>query len=95
MARFLVEVEHETEELACLRAIEILLKTGSHFLTNADWGCLDGQHKAWILVEVESKEEALRIVPPAYRNRAKAVQLTKFTLEDIAQMRAKHKSDAS
>ena len=38
MARFLIEVPHEPELIACARAVEILLKTGSHFLTHADWG---------------------------------------------------------
>jgi len=37
MARFLIEVPHEAERVACARVIEIFLKTGSHFLTHADW----------------------------------------------------------
>lgn len=38
MARYLIEVPHEPERVACVRALEILLKTGSHFVTHADWG---------------------------------------------------------
>lgn len=38
MARFLIEVPHEPEAVACARAVEIFLRTGSHFLTHADWG---------------------------------------------------------
>ena len=57
MARFLIEVPHEAEKIACARAIQILLNTGSHFLTNADFGCLDGVHKAWIVVEMDTKED--------------------------------------
>ena len=41
MARFLVEVPHEAEEKACALAIQLLLRTGSHYLTNAEWGCMD------------------------------------------------------
>ena len=51
MARFLIEVPHEAEKIACARAVQILLTTGSNFLTHADFVCLDGEHKAWIIVE--------------------------------------------
>ena len=83
MARFLIEVPHEPELVACARAVEILLKTGSHFLTHADWGCTDGEHKAWIIAEVASKEEARGILPPSMRSQAKIVKLNYFTLEEI------------
>ena len=83
MTRFLIEVPHEPELVACARAVEILLKTGSHFLTHADWGCTDGEHKAWIIAEVENKDEARSILPPAFRLRAKITQLNDFTLEEI------------
>ncbi len=90
MARFLIEVPHEAEKVACARAIRILLTTGSHFLTHADYGCLDGEHKAWIIVEVESREEARSILPAAYRSQAKIVELNKFTLEEIDELLRHH-----
>ena len=90
MAKFLVEVPHEPEERACALAIQILLKTGSHFLTNAEFGCFDGEHKAWVMIEVESKEEARRILPPVLRSEAKIVKLNKFTLEQIDEMLEHH-----
>jgi len=83
MERFLIEVPHEAEQVACARAVRILLTTGSHFLTKADFGCRDGVHKAWIIVEVGNKEEARSILPPAYRSQAKIVELNKFSLEEI------------
>jgi len=83
MTRFLIEVPHEAERVACARVVEIFLKTGSHFLTHADWGCMDGEHKAWIIAEVNSKEEARSILPPTLRSEAKIVQLNYFTLEEI------------
>jgi hypothetical protein len=70
MARFLIEVPHEAELVACVRAIEVFHETGSHFLTNADWGCLDDVHKAWFILEAEDKEEARYVVPPAYRQQS-------------------------
>jgi len=83
MARFLIEVPHESNEVTCAQAIEVFLKTGSHFFTHASWGCKDGEHKAWLVVEVESRDEARAIVPPAFRSQAKVVQLNAFTREEI------------
>ncbi len=83
MARFLIEVPHEAGKVECARAVQILLSTGSHFLTHAEWGCLDGEHKAWLIMELESKQEARSILPPAYRSQAKIVKLNKFTMEEI------------
>jgi len=92
MARFLIEVPHEAELVACARVIEIFLKTGSHFLTHADWGCRDGEHKAWIITEVNSKEEARSILPPALRSQAKIVRLSSFTLEEIGAILRDHQA---
>jgi len=92
MPRFLIEVPHEEEVVACANAVKIFLESGSHFLTHADWGCKDGVHKAWFIAEVDSKEQARAIVPPAYRRRANVVQLNKFTLEEIDELLRYHRS---
>ena len=91
MTRFLIEVPHEADVAECTRAVEVFLNTGSHFLSNADWGCLDGVHKAWITLEADDKEEARLVVPPAYRHQARIVALNKFTLEDIDEVRRYHR----
>ncbi len=90
MARFLIEVPHKAEKVECARAVQILLRTGSHFMTHADWGCLDGVHKGWIIIELESKQEARSILPPAYRSQAKIVELNKFTMEEIEEILHHH-----
>jgi len=91
MARFLIEVPHEAEPSACLKAIQVFLRSGSHFLTRADWGCKDGQHKAWIIVDVDTRDEARAIVPPVYRPQAKVVGLNLFTIEEIDELLRHHK----
>ena len=83
MARFLIELAHEATEEACTIAIKTLLSTGSHFLTNADWGCKDDEHKCWIIVDFSSKEEARTILPAIYRNEAKIINLSRYTLNDM------------
>lgn len=90
MARYLIEVPHSADKRACLQAIQIFLKTGSHYLTHCDWGCMDGEHKAWITVETNSKDEALRIVPPAFRAQAKVVKLDQFSLEQVQRALTQH-----
>ena len=83
MAKFLIEVPHEPERLACARVVRIFLSTGSHFLAQADWGCADGHHSAWMIVDADSKEEARAIVPPQFRSEARIVGLNKFTIDYI------------
>jgi len=90
MSKFLIEVSHEAEERACALAIETLFKTGSHWLTNAEWGCMDGEHKGWLIFDVGSKEEARSILPPTYRSRAKIVKLNKFSMEEIKEILRHH-----
>jgi hypothetical protein len=90
MARFMVEVSHEAEFEACVRAIEVFHETGSHYLTNADWGCLDDVHKTWFILEAEDKEEALYVVPPAYRPQTVITCLTKFTPDDLDELIRHH-----
>jgi len=90
VAKYLIEVPHEAEKVACARTVQIFLSSGSHFLTNAEWGCGDGEHKAWMIVEVENKEEARSIVPPSYRPQAKIVALNRFQLEEIDKVLRHH-----
>lgn len=91
MAQYLIEVPHAAEVEACAKVVQIFLKSGSHFLTHADWGCTDGEHKAWIIAEVENKTEACSIVPPALRPGAKIVRLNKFTMEEIDEILQDHR----
>ena len=89
-AKFLVEVPHEATTVACARVVDVFLKSGSHFLSRADWGCKDGEHKAWIIVDVDSKDEARRILPPLLRPEAKIVQLNTFTTEEVEDILRRH-----
>lgn len=90
MPRFLIEVPHDESTAECIRAIDVFLRTGSHYLTHADWGCLDGVHKAWMVIDVGTKNEALNIVPADYRQNATVVQLNGFTMETLEKLHRKH-----
>ena len=89
MEKFLIEIPHEETESACINAVRIFYQTGSHFLARAQWGCDDGEHKAWLLVDLENKDQALQIIPSAFRQKAKIVRLKNFTrheMDELAQI---------
>lgn len=90
MDRFLIEVPHEGTAYACARAAELLMRTGSHFLTHADFGCVDGVHKAWLIIETETKDEARNVVPPELRPIANIVRLNQFTAGQIEELKRRH-----
>lgn len=92
MARFLIEVPHESNAVTCAEAVKIFLETGSHFYTHADWGCKDGEHKAWLVVDVDDKDQARAIVPPAFRSQASITRLNRFTIEEIDDFLRQYKS---
>jgi hypothetical protein len=90
MPKFLIEVPHEEELLACAQVVESFLNYGSHFATKADWGCSDGVHKAWITIETDSKEDARNILPPAFRTQATIIKLNKFSMAEIDDILRQH-----
>jgi len=91
MTRYLVEVPHENSKAACDRAVRVFMETGFHFMTNADWGCSDDVHKAWFIVDVESREEAAAILPPLLRRDATIIALQRFGIEDIEETMEDHR----
>jgi len=90
MPRYLIEVVHENKKESCDQAVRAFLATGSHFMTNADWGCGDDIHKAWFIADLESKEEALRILPPLFRQNAKVIALKRFSMVTRGEIREEH-----
>lgn len=90
MAKYLIEVPHDAEVRACAEAIKIFLETGSHFLTNAEWGCEDGEHKCWLVVELEDKATARNIIPPNFRHNASITLLTQYSLKEIDEILESH-----
>ena len=90
MPKFLIEVPHESDSVECARAVHVFLTTGSHFLTHAEWGCMDGVHSAWMIVEVGDKAEALGVVSPAFRSATRIVGLNQFSLPRIEKFLSRH-----
>jgi len=91
MSRFLIEMHHDPEELGCARVVKYFLSSGSHLLTNADWGCRDGVHSAWLIVDVDTKDEARLIVPVPFRAESTIVSLNYFSVEEIDEILERHR----
>lgn len=85
MDRFLVVSPHTEEE--CKIALHQVLAMG--YITHFEWGCMDGQHTGWAILEADNAKEAMMAVPPAQRHSATVVRLTKFSPEDIERMHLK------
>ena len=94
MPRFMIEVPHAADALSCAKAVESFLRSGSLFVPHADWGCKDGVHQAWIIVDVESKAEARGIVPLPFRANARVTALNRFSLDEVGELLSNHPGKA-
>ena len=63
------------------------MQLGSHLITSADWGCEDGVHTGWLIADLDSREEALQIVPPQYRADTRVILLRRWSRSEIEDMR--------
>jgi hypothetical protein len=74
MHRYLVVSPHTHEE--CTMAFKEVVNAG--YTTHFDWGCTDGDHTGWVVLEADNAKEALMIVPAFLRTKARAVKLAKI-----------------
>lgn len=81
MDRYLVISNHTAED--CKMAIRHFMEYHSGFLNHFEWGCMDGEHAAYAIVEAENHEHAKMAVPALLRDKAKVVKLTSFSKESI------------
>jgi hypothetical protein len=77
--RYMVESPHDAED--CAMMVNEVRHMG--YLHHFEWGCKSGVHIGWAVLEAESAEQALMVVPPLLRKRARAVGLTKWLDEDF------------
>jgi hypothetical protein len=86
MARYLIESPHTPEE--CLQVLDGILMMGTGLLDKFDFGCQEGEHTGWAVVEAGSDSAARNMVPAFVRSKARIVKVSKFTPQQI---RAAHK----
>jgi hypothetical protein len=81
VARFLIAAPHTPEE--CRRALDEVMARGPEELARYDWGCADGDHTGYAVVEAGSKAAVEATIPAFLRSRAKIVELRRYTLEQV------------
>ena len=86
MPTYLIEIPHSGDKTECHQIIKLFLESGSHLLSNADWGCKDGVHKSWFISDFENKEQARLVVPPLLRHSATIIEIIKFNKRDMEDM---------
>ncbi|MES2431771.1 MAG: hypothetical protein V4556_12600 [Bacteroidota bacterium] len=89
MPNYLIEIPHSANTAECKQVIKVFQESGSHLLSNADWGCKDGVHKSWFISEFDNKEDAMKVIPPFLRHDAHIIELTKFNKNDMLDMNEK------
>ena len=87
MPRYLIEIPHSGNKTECMQVIKLFVESGSHLLSNAEWGCKDGVHKSWFISDFDDKSQAMQVIPPLLRHNAVIVELTKFNKTDMADMK--------
>lgn len=90
MEKYLIEIKNGGDKASCLRSIQSFLSSRSHYVSSAEWGCLDGEHKAWLIIKTSNSADALRIIPAAYRQHAKITRLHKFKTKEIERIIPDH-----
>lgn len=81
MARYLIAVPHAPGE--CLRALDDVLARGPEDLARYEWGCGDGGHTGYALVQAGSKAAVEAEIPAFLRPRARIVELSTYTPEQV------------
>lgn len=76
MSRYLIISGHTAED--CRQAVKYFAEFHAGYITHFEWGCKDNDHNAYAIIEAESHEQAILVVPPLFRNKAKVIKLTYF-----------------
>ena len=88
MSEYLVIAPHTPQE--CLAVMDEVAAMGADALAKWDWGCMSGDHTAYIKVQAMNEAEALKAVPASVRGKAKAIRLNQFTIEEIRKFHQSH-----
>jgi len=88
MARYIIESPHKAED--CLRALDEELEKGKDVLDKMEFGCKAGDHTGYALVDASNEKDALnRYVPKFIQDKARVIEVGKFTPEMIKSFHSK------
>ena len=64
-------------------ALDSVLGFSHELFHRFDWGCNDGEHVGWAVVEAQDPATAKMFLPVGLRPKTRVVGVVKFTAEDI------------
>ncbi|MGE5848472.1 MAG: hypothetical protein ACM34O_17235 [Ignavibacteria bacterium] len=76
MHRYIVISPHTPED--CKITVKQFKQYNAGFLTHFEWGCLDNDHTAYVIIDAENHENARMSVPPLFRKKTRVTRLTYF-----------------
>ena len=82
MDRYLIISPHTAA--TCIDVLMDVMQSG--YVTHFEWGCQDGDHTGYVIIEASDKKEALMVVPSLYRVEARAVRLNTYSQEEVVTM---------
>jgi hypothetical protein len=77
---YMVSVPHTPE--SCLAAMDQMAKN-KQLLKETEWGCMSGDHTAYLRLNANSPEDAISKLPEPMRADAKAEKVVKLTPKQI------------
>lgn len=87
MALYLITSNHEPEQ--CLDALDDMLAKGTDTLNKFVFGCKEGDHTGYAIVDAESRSTALSLLPDFLQETACVSRVDRFTPADIKTFHAK------
>ena len=87
MPLYLVKSRHKLE--GCLRALDEQVAHDVRSLEEFVYTCGEGDHAGYAVVEANSRDEALNILPDVLRQEATVWKVDRFTPYDIRSFHAK------
>lgn len=87
MSKYLVTSKHEPAE--CLRALDEMLTKGPDILDAFFYGCKDGDHTGYAIVDAMTVGEALSLLPDSLKNTARVSKVGKFTADEVRALHTK------
>ncbi len=81
MDHYLVIAPHQPED--CVDVLDDLNMKNRELLKKIEWGCTDGDHTGYLLVDASSKDAAIKKLPEKEQSKAKAIKMAKFTPQQI------------
>ena len=81
MALFVITSKHDAVQ--CLQALDEIAAKGSETLDKFVYGCKEGDHTAYAIVDADTEKDALALVPDSLLDSACITKVDKFTVDEI------------